>query len=180
MRIRLIVMWLNYSVENRSHFFKGVGGAHPGRKGFGHDVEVPAADQGMALRSKGLPYDPFDPVAAGSLGHLFGNGNSQPRLGGLSRPVKYQEVAGVDLFTAAGQENEFTPFEQPVGFGEFAAQRHRPDMPAADADSGLAGHDQTARRFLPFARRRLITLRPFLVDIRFRNPWVRARRILLG
>lgn len=30
------------------------------------------------------------------------------------------------------------------------------------------------------ARRALITLRPFLVDMRLRNPWVRLRDTLLG
>ena len=35
-------------------------------------------------------------------------------------------------------------------------------------------------RARPFARRRLITRRPALVAMRARNPWVRARLILLG
>jgi hypothetical protein len=32
----------------------------------------------------------------------------------------------------------------------------------------------------PLARRRASTLRPFLVAMRARNPWVRLRRTLLG
>lgn len=36
------------------------------------------------------------------------------------------------------------------------------------------------RRFLPRARRRLTILRPCLVDIRFKNPWFRARLSRLG
>jgi hypothetical protein len=40
--------------------------------------------------------------------------------------------------------------------------------------------NQAAKRFLPFARLRLMTRRPALVDIRFLNPWVLARFILLG
>lgn len=35
-------------------------------------------------------------------------------------------------------------------------------------------------RLRPFARRRLNTLRPFLVAMRARNPWVRLRFKLLG
>jgi hypothetical protein len=37
-----------------------------------------------------------------------------------------------------------------------------------------------ARRFRPFARRRLSIARPARVDIRSRKPWVRRRRIRLG
>ena len=39
---------------------------------------------------------------------------------------------------------------------------------------------QTVSRFRPFARRRLRTLRPPLVFIRSRNPWVFFRRRTLG
>ena len=38
----------------------------------------------------------------------------------------------------------------------------------------------TANRFRPLARRALITLRPFLVFMRVRNPWVRLRGVLWG
>lgn len=44
-------------------------------------------------------------------------------------------------------------------------------------DRRWAYGDSCAR---PFARRRLSTRRPALVAIRARNPWVRARLILLG
>ncbi|AEA72210.1 Hypothetical protein PSEBR_m1756 [Pseudomonas brassicacearum subsp. brassicacearum NFM421] len=39
---------------------------------------------------------------------------------------------------------------------------------------------QTARRARPLARRRDRTARPFLVAMRARKPWVRARLIVLG
>jgi hypothetical protein len=38
----------------------------------------------------------------------------------------------------------------------------------------------TANRFRPLARRLLMTSRPFLEDIRTRNPWVLFRDVLLG
>jgi hypothetical protein len=38
----------------------------------------------------------------------------------------------------------------------------------------------TVNRFLPFARRLLMTRRPGLLDIRFKNPCVLARFTLLG
>jgi hypothetical protein len=46
-----------------------------------------------------------------------------------------------------------------------------------------AGRDQleeTVSRLRPLARRRFSTIRPFLVRMRTRNPWVRRRRRLLG
>jgi hypothetical protein len=39
---------------------------------------------------------------------------------------------------------------------------------------------QTVKRFLPLARRRLMTSRPARVDMRSRNPWVRFLFTLLG
>jgi len=38
----------------------------------------------------------------------------------------------------------------------------------------------TANRFRPLARRALMILRPFLVFMRVRNPWVRLRGVLWG
>ena len=39
---------------------------------------------------------------------------------------------------------------------------------------------ETLRRLRPFARRRLSTKRPEVVDIRLRKPCLRVRRVLLG
>jgi hypothetical protein len=47
------------------------------------------------------------------------------------------------------------------------------------AEAQPAG-DQTLKRFRPRARLRLMTRRPPLVDILFKNPWVLARLSLLG
>src|SRR5690606_17781819 len=46
--------------------------------------------------------------------------------------------------------------------------------------AGKLGLAQTARRARPLARRALMTLRPPLVFMRTRKPWVRARRVLEG
>ena len=40
--------------------------------------------------------------------------------------------------------------------------------------------DQTVRRLRPLARRRLSTMRPFLVAMRARKPWARLRLMTLG
>jgi hypothetical protein len=56
---------------------------------------------------------------------------------------------------------------------------HRTRM--EDPGRGPGGTGQlTVRRLRRFARRRFNTLRPFLVLIRTRNPWVRRRRRLFG
>jgi hypothetical protein len=57
--------------------------------------------------------------------------------------------------------------------------------PAPDAlgrPQALSGHysSATVRRFRPFVRRRFSTIRPFLVDIRTRNPCVFFRRRVFG
>ena len=64
------------------------------------------------------------------------------------------------------------PFTRPKRAGtphRFAVRRFR---------ESICSHN--ARRFLPFARRRLITSRPALVAIRSRKPWVRFLFRMLG
>jgi hypothetical protein len=61
-------------------------------------------------------------------------------------------------------------FPQPVG----AAQLRR-----TSAHLDFEG-TETANRFRPFARRRLMIARPFAVRIRTRKPWPRFRRMRLG
>ena len=65
----------------------------------------------------------------------------------------------------------------------FLLKIWRPFSPLSKPTAALqvpVGCHYPASRFLPLARRRLIIRRPCLVDIRFRNPWFRARRRLLG
>ena len=56
----------------------------------------------------------------------------------------------------------------------------RPDEAAASAERLTGGDGQALSRALPFARRRLITIRPDAVRIRALKPWVRLRLRLLG
>jgi hypothetical protein len=50
------------------------------------------------------------------------------------------------------------------------SRHQRPDQPSS----------ATVSRLRPFARRRLRTIRPFLVAIRTRKPWAFFRRRVLG
>ena len=59
--------------------------------------------------------------------------------------------------------------------------RHRSGA-SATGPTVLCGRQRpsTAKRWRPFARRRLITSRPLAVAIRTRKPWVRCRLVELG
>jgi len=85
------------------------------------------------------------------------------RLFGLYNTTKFtSEILFVDLNTAeksAGADS----------LCDFA-------RPCSGADTQI----YTASFFLPFARRAFKTIRPPLVCIRLRKPWVRWRFILLG
>ncbi|MEY2624403.1 MAG: hypothetical protein RL412_178 [Pseudomonadota bacterium] len=63
-----------------------------------------------------------------------------------------------------------------VGFAQNPARRRetRPQRP------GVSVPNQGISFLRPLARRRARTLRPLAVAMRARNPWVRARRTLLG
>ncbi len=66
------------------------------------------------------------------------------------------------------------------------AEKLRPTTDSIARTQGLAHgsvrycSDETDSRLRPLARRRLSTSRPFLVAIRTRNPWARARRRRFG
>jgi hypothetical protein len=84
----------------------------------------------------------------------------------------------------AGDEGDSMPFvpakkeDEPGGMPDFV----RPLVDTVELT--LAGDRPkvfyTANLFLPLARRALMTLRPFLVFIRVRKPWVRLRGVLWG
>jgi hypothetical protein len=99
--------------------------------------------------------EPFGPVAPDGVAHLFPGDEGDTGLGAFLE--KEDEPGGV------------------------------PDLvrPLVDAvELTLAGESAevlyTANLFLPLARRALMILRPFLVFIRVRKPWVRLRGVLWG
>ena len=96
---------------------------------------------------------------------LPGRGHSEP---GCDRAVRHDED---------GHEPSVNPHARVVGALELRAPPH-----SLLSWQRLVSHPSSATvsRFRPLARRRLSTIRPFLVDIRTRNPWVFFRRRVLG
>lgn len=92
-------------------------------------------------------------------------------------PVPHAPAARVDRF-----EVRLPPQAPLRGKGESgmrAAVSQRPSsFPPAQPARGLSNQGMSFLR--PFERRRLSTLRPFLVAMRARKPCVRLRRSLLG
>lgn len=114
---------------------------------------------------EGFARQALDPVAFHRRsGNLAGNRKADARLRQLAwrRQQGEESIGGTD----AGAENarEFVGFQQPVVARETltAAERYG------------------QRRARPLARRAFSTLRPPLVAMRARKPWVRLRRRLLG
>jgi len=123
-------------------------------RGFGHEDVGAGSESGEGFDEEGAQ-EPFGPVAPDGVAHLFPGDERDLRVGAF--PEKEDEPGGMPDF---------------VG-------------PLVDAvELTLAGEGlkvlYTANLFLPLARRALMTLRPFLVFIRVRKPWVRLRGVLWG
>lgn len=82
-------------------------------------------------------------------------------------PAMYPRAVPVDAF-------EFGSAANTLGGGQYLAA-HAPNVFGRAYRSSA-----TVSRLRPFARRRFKTIRPFLVDIRTRNPCVFFRRLVLG
>ena len=107
------------------------------------------------MASKELSNEPFRPVPDHGVANLLAGGDAQPRRSELV-------CQGETGHEAASQPG--AAFVDP-----------RKIRPTAQ----LAYYD-TVSRLRPLARRRLRTVRPFLVAIRTRKPCVRRRRRVLG
>ena len=82
---------------------------------------------------------------------------------------KDDETGCLDLAPLTGNPQKVFSFQEPF----------KPGKAGHVAGPYLAAM-VTANRLRPLARRLLITSRPFLVDMRTRNPWVLFREVLLG
>jgi hypothetical protein len=119
---------------------------------FGDEDIGAVIDLGKGLDEKSAQAA-FGPIALDGVAHFFPGDES-------------------DAIFVASPEKE----DEPGGMPDFVG-------PLVDAvELTLAGEGlemlYTANLFLPLARRALMTLRPFLVFIRVRKPWVRLRGVL--
>lgn len=139
-----------------------------GRVAFRHDHDVDGRKIGL-MQAKGFACLPLDPVANdGGRRRLARDSQPQP---GMVQPVR-------------GRKQGKKPVGRTLAFTENASERFRFQQalvtrkPELIAGIGIRPYGQSRAR--PLARRALSTLRPPLVAMRARKPWVRLRRRLLG
>lgn len=121
------------------------------------------------VTAKTLAREALDAIAIHGAGQLFfRDGQTQARMLAMVGARQQGEIGVADLERPGEDAPEIS------GCGEPVAPRE------AFALLGVDGTPQTDRRLRPLARRAFSTLRPPRVLMRARNPWVRARLILLG
>jgi hypothetical protein len=171
------------------------GGAFPS----GQDHEIGGRPSHSETKAKTLPNHPLDPVTPDRPPvHLPRNGHAQSRLSTFAGTCHHlEELVGRNHWSV----------EYPLEFGWLEESARRGDRPprmrllvhltglnfahspaprcavcssSSEPGRAMASGHQADRRFLPLARRALITSRPARVDMRARNPCLRARFRRLG
>jgi hypothetical protein len=104
------------------------------------------------------------------IAYLFADGNADSAQGPLWGSTDNKKMQGMDLAPCRGKPEVIGPGQEPLSFGK----------PVADANHFYLAAMETAKLLRPLARRRLITKRPFFVDIRTRKPCVLFLLVLLG
>jgi hypothetical protein len=127
--------------------------------GYHHHVE-PSRD---LIPTKNLSNQTFRSISLDRTTELLRGGDAQPAGAALVCQQEHRAIAAVN------------PKPTAVDLLEFGSAANAFGWPELQSYSLL-----TVRRFLPFARRRFSTKRPFLVAIRTRNPCVRFRWRVLG
>ena len=69
---------------------------------FGHDADIPVSPDGRPVVPKAFPYESFDPVTSGCIGHFFGHRNPQPGAAGCACLKKRKKMGAVDFFSGSG------------------------------------------------------------------------------
>jgi len=114
------------------------------------------------VRPKPLSQKPFDPVPFDRSTTALGHRDAEARSSQAVRNREKREASRMNLYATFIDTLILTSLPNAVSGGEWVPKTH------------------TASLFLPFRRRRFKTSRPSWVLMRFRNPWVRFRRRLLG
>jgi len=117
-----------------------------------------------------LANQPFHPIPLNRIPHLFADGNANSAQGLLWGSTDNKKMQGMDLAPCMRKPEVIGPGQEPLSLGK----------PMANADHFYLAAMETAKLLRPLARRRLITRRPFFVDIRTRKPWVLFLLVLLG
>lgn len=176
------------SIEKRFQRGKEILCRQTRRLFFGYDIDIPIPCDPVLVQPEKLTAQPLDPVADNGVSDLLRYGNPQARPLLARRADAHQKMPAVKNVLRTRQPKELGAFQYPVVFGEKKSQPCPYSLGRSTPDAGLSairfqrlkGRSYAERRFLPLARRRLMTFLPAGVDIRFRKPWVRFRLILLG
>lgn len=128
------------------------------------DDDIAVGGELLAVQPKTLAEQPLDPVPLHRIANLARHTDPQttPRQG-------IGEINDRKPLAAQSRPGPVDALKLPVLPQQMLLGEAQPPQ-AAQADSCLR----------PLARRRLITAWPFLVFMRTRNPWVRARLMTLG
>ena len=119
------------------------------------------------MRPDGLSHPAADAIAHHGLTHCAGDRKADPRSCGLGRPqAKCREERARKSDAVIVDSSEFLWTQQADTFRETCDGNYLSEL--------------TVSFFLPRARRRARTARPFFVAMRVRKPWVFARWRLLG
>lgn len=160
-------MFMSNSAQQLAHFASKGGrvkrsGSLPG------DYVVIGFRKKAFVQPEKFPQEPFDAISGDCITYFFADGYPEPGTSAAGEPVYDQKVPGRNLPSLVGKGKILVPFQQPFVLRQPVG--HPPYLVAMPTD----------RRLRPLARRRLMTSRPFLVDILTRKPWVLLRDTLLG
>jgi hypothetical protein len=146
-----------------------VGGDGPGPR---HEHHGHLRRHAPVLAPICLAHAPSRPVPHNRSAHAA-TGGERHAAGARRRPPQGDEAPALDPATVAKHLLDRTAAAQPFGPAETLAAPPRGGFQSCRRDLRPA---QTVSRFRPFARRRFSTLRPPLVFILCRKPWVFLRR----
>jgi hypothetical protein len=154
---------LTGQAAGKEHSVIGFNGAQAGveKVALGYDHHVKPG--GDLISTKNLSNQTFRSISLDRTTELLRGGDAQPAGAALVCQQEHRAIAAVN------------PKPTAVNLLEFGSAANAFGWPELQSYSLL-----TVRRFLPFARRRFSTKRPFLVAIRTRNPCVRLRWRVLG
>jgi hypothetical protein len=136
-----------------------------------HDDDIDTRRDAVA--SEELPCEAFRAVSLNGRTKLSGCRHSQPCRPAAVRRDEHEHITPLEPCARV-----VGPFE--IGSSPDATVTRQPLGPRGCRASRCQRSSATVRRVRPLARRRFSTIRPFLVDMRIRNPWAFFRRRVFG
>jgi hypothetical protein len=135
----------------------------------GDEDHVQAARQLPFVAAKRLPNEALDAISHVRATHLAAHRHPQPSRPASIPPPEDDEMRGDHAVAVALDGKIFASFSETKPLGQPLARGWVHFL-----------YVDTVNLLRPFCRRRSIIVRPLLVCIRARKPWVRRRETLLG